>query len=174
MGSQDRKDFNGGARPEEGVSLEEKNGLHEKPPIEIQSEEQKGGPRDTSGAGLTEDKFSGTDLRDPYLRDANLTNEKGLLAEHLAGKDLCGARLPKDFKGFAEPLRFVEEASKNCRKILLIMLMVCAYSILTIVTTTDLRLISNQHSSPLPIMQSQIPIVVFYAVAPLLLLGLYV
>lgn len=108
------------------------------------------------------------------LQGADLSQEKNLLPEHLAGKNLSGARLPKEFNGFEEQLRSLEESSKNCRKILLILLLVCAYSILTIITTTDVELITNLHSSPLPIMQSQIKIGVFYLFAPFLLLTLYV
>ena len=53
------------------------------------------------------------------------------------------------------------------------MLAACVYSWLTIATTTDVRLLTNSVSSPLPIIQTEIPIVGFYWVAPLLLLSVY-
>ncbi len=49
----------------------------------------------------------------------------------------------------------------------------CLYCWLTIATTTDVNLITNRASSPLPIIQTAIPIVGFYVVAPLLVLCVY-
>jgi uncharacterized protein YjbI with pentapeptide repeats len=49
----------------------------------------------------------------------------------------------------------------------------CVYTWLTIATTTDVRLLANSATSPLPIIGGALPIVGFYWTAPLLLLGLY-
>jgi hypothetical protein len=46
------------------------------------------------------------------------------------------------------------------------------YSWLTIATTTDVRLVTNSASSPLPIIGTEIPVVGFYW-APALLLAMY-
>ncbi len=111
-------------------------------------------------------------LRDANLQDADLTKVKGLLAGQLAGANVSGAKLPGDIAKF-EGLAHVEETSKNARKIFLAMLLACVYSGLTIATTTDARLLTNSASSPLPIIQTEIPIAGFYWAAPVILLSLY-
>ena len=50
------------------------------------------------------------------------------------------------------------------------MLAACLYSWLTIGTTSDLNLVTNRATSALPIIQTSIPIVGFYFIAPVLLL----
>ena len=53
------------------------------------------------------------------------------------------------------------------------MLLGCVYSWLTIATTTDVKLLTNTASSPLPIIGTEIPIAWFYIAAPLVLIALY-
>lgn len=71
-------------------------------------------------------------------------------------------------------LKAVGDISESARKLFIAMLAACLYSWLTIATTTDVNLITNRASSPLPIIQTAIPVVGFYVVAPLLLLCVYV
>src|SRR5262249_31504841 len=49
----------------------------------------------------------------------------------------------------------------------------CVYCWLTIATTTDAHLLTNSASSPLPIVQTTMPIVYFFWIAPLILLCVY-
>jgi len=131
-----------------------------------------------NGANLSEANFEGAKLREAFfyaanLQDAELRKAKGLLAEQFSGANVCNAKLPEDIQRF-DVLGHVEEASKSARRILLTMLLGCAYSWLAIATTTDSRLLNNWASSPLPIIGSAIPIVPFYWAAPVLLLGIYV
>ena len=49
----------------------------------------------------------------------------------------------------------------------------CVYSWLTIATTTDVRLLTNTSSSPLPVIGTAVPIAGFYGAAPVLLLGVF-
>ncbi|NIM97722.1 MAG: hypothetical protein GTO24_06480 [candidate division Zixibacteria bacterium] len=86
---------------------------------------------------------------------------------------MSNAKLPEAIRDFRDGLEVVAEASKNSRKLFFGMLLGCAYALLTIATTTDVRLLTNSASSPLPIIGAQIPIVLFYIVAPFILLGLY-
>ena len=72
-----------------------------------------------------------------------------------------------------DSLENVNNISESARKLFLAVLAACLYSWLTIATTTDVNLITNRASSPLPIIQTSIPIVGFYWVAPLLLLCVY-
>ncbi len=130
------------------------------------------------GAYLEETTFleanlNGTILRDAYLQDANLIDVKGLQASQLAGANVSGAKLPADIAKF-EGLSQIEKISQCSKKLFLSFLLSCVYCWLTISTTTDVELITNSRSSSLPIIQTNIPIVGFYAAAPLILLSLYI
>ena len=127
---------------------------------------------DLGRANFQDASLDNATLRDADLQGADLTKVKGLLASQLASANVSGAKLPKDIAKF-EGLAHVEETSRNARKILLAMLLGCAYSWLTIATTTDARLLTNSASSPLPIIQTEIPIAGFYWAAPIILLSLY-
>ena len=135
---------------------------------------------DTNLAGwkLKGADLRGVSLRDADLREADLSDTKGLSVPQLAGAVLTGATLPKELSTENGQDRFnltnVEEASRNARKLFLSMLLVCAYTLLTAATTTDAALVTNSGTSPLPIIGSRIPIVGFYLVTPVLLLGFYV
>ena len=132
-----------------------------------------------SGADLwhvnfTDAHLSEAKLRETNLRAADLSSLGGALqTEQLAGSDLTGAKLPDQLKKLYDSLENVKGISESARKIFLAVLAACLYCWLTIATTTDVNLITNRASSPLPIIQTAIPIVGFYVVAPLLILCVY-
>jgi uncharacterized protein YjbI with pentapeptide repeats len=111
-------------------------------------------------------------LSDANLQYANLEGATGLLGNEFAQADVTGTKLPDEIKDFMA-LEAVKETSQNARKIFFAMLLGCVYSWLTIVTTTDVKLLTNTASSPLPIIGTEIPIAWFYIVAPLVLISLY-
>ncbi len=111
-------------------------------------------------------------LHTANLQDCILEGATGLKGTEFARADITGAKLPEDIRDF-KILKIVEETSKNARKIFLAMLLGCAYSWLTIFTTTDVNLLTNSSSSPLPIIRTAIPIAWFYLTAPILLVGFY-
>ncbi len=114
------------------------------------------------------------DLREAILHGCDLSGVKGgLRPQQLAGADLTGATLPQALADLFKELGAVGDISESARKLFVAMLAACLYSWLTIATTTDVNLITNRASSPLPIIQTSIPIVGFYVVAPLLLLCVY-
>ncbi|MFB3062010.1 MAG: pentapeptide repeat-containing protein [Candidatus Binatia bacterium] len=123
-------------------------------------------------ANLREAHLTKAILREANLQDTDFSDATGLLDSQLAGTNLSGARLPDSIAKF-EGLKQVEETSRNARKIFFIVLLGCAYSWLTIATTTDARLVTDSPSSPLPIIHTEIPIATFYWVAPVMLLTLY-
>jgi uncharacterized protein YjbI with pentapeptide repeats len=131
------------------------------------------------GADLQDVNFSGADLFQADLRESNLqgadlsTAKGGLLSRQLAGADLTGAKLPEPLGKLYDSLSSVKEISDSAQKLFLALLAGCLYSWLTIAQTTDVDLITNRASTPLPIIQAAIPIVGFYVVAPLILLCLY-
>ena len=135
---------------------------------------------DLTGADLRGTQLRGANFRGAFLRDAKLRKEnddfesaKGLQGQNLAGADVSLATLPEDIHKF-EALTVIEEASKNARKIFISVLIGCVYFWLTIATTTDARLLTNSSSSPLPIIQTAVPIAGFYWAAPFVLLCVFV
>jgi uncharacterized protein YjbI with pentapeptide repeats len=129
-------------------------------------------------ADLSNSNFQGATLLRTVLRGANLENvdftkATGLLPAQLAGTNLAGVRLPERFGDF-DALRVVEEESKNARTLFFGTLLACVYGWLTIASTTDVLLLTNSSSSPLPIIGASIPIVSFFVVGPLMLFLLYI
>ena len=122
---------------------------------------------------IGECNLTGASFQDADLRISDLSGTTGFQAGQLGGADLTGATLPEGSEGY-DDLTHVEEASRNARKLFLSMLLVCAYCLLTVATTRDAALVTNSGTSPLPIIQSQIPIVEFYMATPVLLLGFYI
>jgi len=129
---------------------------------------------DLRGAGFAQTNLAGASLREANLQGVDLSEaQRGLQTEQLAGADLTGATLPPELTKLYDSLENVNNISESARKLFLAVLAACLYSWLTIATTTDVNLITNRASSPLPIIQTSIPIVGFYWVAPLLLLCVY-
>ena len=134
---------------------------------------------DLTGANLQDTVLNGAyllgaTLREVNLRGADLSGIKGgIRIEQFAGADLTGAKLPEELKSFYDSLENAKGISESARKIFLAVLAACLYCWLTIATTTDVNLITNRNSSALPIIQTPIPIVGFYVVAPLLLVCVY-
>jgi uncharacterized protein YjbI with pentapeptide repeats len=133
---------------------------------------------DLSGAtfGIAD---SGANLYQAHLRESNLRScdlsgvKGGLQQQQLAGANLTGAILPAPLTRLFDNLDAVRDISESARKLFIAMLAGCLYSWLTIATTTDVNLITNRAFSTLPIIQTSIPVVGFYSVAPLLLLCVY-
>jgi uncharacterized protein YjbI with pentapeptide repeats len=112
------------------------------------------------------------ELANADLKGQDLTKFNGLLPEHLAGADLTGARLPDEIAKFPA-LGQVAAISSEARKIFIGLLAACVYSWLVIGTTKDDALIANTASSPLPIINTPIPIAGFYVIGGTLLAAVY-
>lgn len=130
------------------------------------------------GADLTEAKLHDaqllrTNLRNADLQDADLATAKCLMSSQLAGSNVSGAKLPESIGKF-EGLGQVKQLSESAKKLFISILLGCVYCWLTIAATTDARLLTNSSSSPLPIIQTPIPIAGFYGVMPFILLALFV
>jgi Pentapeptide repeats (8 copies) len=132
------------------------------------------GRADLSRAKLSGCMFTRANLRETTFHDTDLTAIAGSLdARQLGGADLTGAKLPEALKDLFKDLGTVKEISDNAQKLFIAMLAACLYSWLTVATTTDANLVTDRASSPLPIIQTSIPIEGFYIITPLLLLGVY-
>ena len=129
--------------------------------------------QDLRYAKLQECCLEATCLQGSKLNFADLSNVTQLLPEQLAGADLSGAKLPADIH-LIERLEHIEEVTVSGRKVFFIMLLAVAYTWLTIATTSDVDLLTNAATSPLPIILTELPVSGFYWAAPLILLGFYV
>src|SRR5262249_715901 len=128
---------------------------------------------DLREANLQQAALSGTTLFEADLAGADLSNARGLLAGQLGGTNTSGAKLPEEVSQFKE-LDTVGELSRTAGALFLSLLVACFYACLTITATVAVHLLTNSTASKLPIIQTEIPIVVFYTAAPLVLLALYV
>lgn len=122
---------------------------------------------DFSGSSLAATRF-----RNARLRDCNLADVSGLQSAQLAGTDLSGSKIPEKIDAW-EGLNQVAEISKHARAIFLAVVAGCVFSWLTLATTTDLGLIVNSATTPLPIIQTRVPIAGFFWAAPIILLAMY-
>lgn len=129
---------------------------------------------DLSRALLREADLRRANARDASFADADLSGCRGLLIGQLGGANLGGAILPPELK--FEGLSNVAEVSKGTQNLFTSLLLVCAYIWLTIASTIDAQLLNNAApvASRLPILGTDIPLIRFYAVAPLLLLCMYI
>lgn len=127
---------------------------------------------DLTDADLSHANLTRAKLREVCLQDADVMEVAGLCAEQLAGSDVSGAKLPPEIARF-EGLAYIKELSQQSRNVFLAMVASCLFSWLTLATTTDVMLLTNSASSALPIIQARVPIVWFYLVMPVILIGLY-
>jgi uncharacterized protein YjbI with pentapeptide repeats len=129
---------------------------------------------DLKGVNFTDTYLFAADLRETDLTGTDLRGAKaGLLPTQLGGANLTAATLPEPLAEYYQKLDSVSEISDSAKKLFLALLAACLYSWLTIGTTKDVDLITNRVSSPLPIIQTAIPIVGFYVVAPIILISIY-
>ena len=134
---------------------------------------------DFNGASLRAVNLHGCDLdnanlRNTDLRDADLLETRGLSGGQLGGADVSGAKLPEEITKF-EGLASVQESSKSASSLFTSTLLICAYTWLTILATKDAQLLNNTApaASRLPILGTDIPLIQFYLVCPLLLFCFY-
>jgi hypothetical protein len=102
----------------------------------------------------------------------DLTDIEGLLPADLARRDLTGVKLRAEIEKFPA-LEQVKAISGEARKIFIALLVACIYSWLVIGTTEDVALILNTASSPLPIINTAIPIAGFYIIGGSVLAAVY-
>ena len=90
------------------------------------------------------------DFSEAKLDHADLTRATGAQPDQFAYADLTAAKLPEELRNFQEPLRTLEEAARNCRKLFLSTLLACAYSVVAIFSKPDAGKLT------LPIIQTKV------------------
>lgn len=135
------------------------------------------------GADLSGASLRGIDLADADLHGCRLTRTdlsddgdddiaKTLLSgADFGGADLAGARLPA---GYAFPLLdSARDAAGDCGKVVVLLLAGLVHAGLTLAATADAQLLPTSSIFPLPVVQTPVPVRLFFALAPLLLALLF-
>jgi uncharacterized protein YjbI with pentapeptide repeats len=123
-----------------------------------------------SGAKLTNANLIGAQFAWAQLQHADFSGATGIVGTQFARADLTGATLPPSVKFGA--FDAANEIAQSTGKIFLTMLLVCVYSWLTINSTVDSKLLTDSSTSKLPILNVDIPIVNFYVLVPIALVGI--
>jgi uncharacterized protein YjbI with pentapeptide repeats len=130
------------------------------------------------GATLADAKLNQADLRQTMLLDADLSNADltdahGLAFYNLAAADLTGAILPSAIvpTTYLDSLKELYNSAKTTFNVLLV---ASGYSILTILITTDDRLLRNVSASPLPFIGTEAPVLWFYVLMPIVITTIYI
>ncbi len=119
-------------------------------------------------ADLRSADLFGADFSEAKLDHADLTRATGAQPDQFAYADLTAAKLPEVLRNFQEPLRTLEEAARNCRKLFLSTLLACAYSVVAIFSTP----VGNQLT--LPIIQTKVDFNDLLVAMPIVLLCVFV
>ena len=129
---------------------------------------------DLPGADFAGARMDGAVLREADLRDAKLGEAVGLSVEHLAGADLRSAVLPDGLKEFTQ-LEGVAQASQYHQSVYRLLLLLCGFAALTVMSVRDenIALHDTQSATPLPLLQTDVAPQVFAYVVPGLVLLLY-
>jgi uncharacterized protein YjbI with pentapeptide repeats len=106
------------------------------------------------------------------LRDADLSGARGLAADDLAGTDLTGVRLPEALADFRR-MAHLGETIGIARPIYLFVLLVTAFTVLTVFSTPDVALFTNASSAVMPNLSTAIPAASLFWIAPTVLVFLY-
>jgi len=86
---------------------------------------------------------------------------------------VAGAKLPEAIAEF-EGLKIIAKATSNAQKLFVAMLGACLYCFLTTGKTKDAALLTDSASSPLPVIPgTEVPVVGFYLLAPIVLIAQY-
>lgn len=116
--------------------------------------------------------LTGAKLRDSNLTAARMSDVKGLTSASLAGTNLTRAKLPPEIAAF-ELLDYVGEISKTARGTFLAMIGACFYCWLTI-ATASVRSGDQRSTVNLPIIDTPVPVLGFFLVAPVIILSTYI
>ncbi len=104
---------------------------------------------------------------------ADLSNVVDLMGGRLAGANLAGAKMPPQLKRFRE-LIHVDQTVAIARPLFLVMLLLCAYTVIAVFSTNDISIITNKPIQLFPDSALGIPVAGFIIIVPILLFGIYI
>ena len=122
-------------------------------------------------ANLARANLLGTQLQRADLREATLDDAAGIELSQLAGANLRGAILPVSISESAA-IQCVRQLSQRAAFMLMAILSLCMLACLRVVTATDAQIIKSSSALPLQHAGNALPMVAFFLIAPVLLLGL--
>lgn len=136
---------------------------------------------DLTVACLRGANLENADLQNATLVDADFSDfadgqssaiRTRLRGTNFGGADLEGAIMPP---GYSFPLiDAAKDASAECSKVFLLLLAALVHAALTLAATVDAMLLPESSTFPLPVVQTTMPVLLFYSIAPLLLLLVFV
>lgn len=145
---------------------------------------------DLSGADLSLADLRGACLVQASLQKANLLDARlqgaalqgalldgvtRLLPEQLAGANLSGASLPRQFDdSLLAQVKAAQAACQGARRFLTLMLLACLGGTLLVWKITDVQLLMNSPIFTIPFLTRALPSNAFLLMGPLVLLGLFV
>lgn len=127
---------------------------------------------DIRQADFTGADFAGATLFNATLKDCNFRTAVNLIPSQMAGADLSGAKLP-DHVDWAPTLSWVENLSKDARKLSVALLVACVFAWLMLFQVTDAQLILNNSSLSLPLVNSGVSVIGFFIGMSVLLACLF-
>jgi len=132
---------------------------------------------ETGGAEGRRADLGGFDLRGLTLAGADLTGAdlataRFLTAPQLAGTDLTGARVPETVARFPD-LERARGLATLARRLLVVLVLLCAYTVLVLATDTGRSLSGGLAALRLPLVEVVVPVFWFHLGAPLVILALY-
>jgi uncharacterized protein YjbI with pentapeptide repeats len=125
------------------------------------------------GATFTRCVFSRSTFRRASLRGAIFQQCTGLSGKEFAAANLEGAILPEIVAKF-QSLARIAEISKRANTILGTLIAGCLTSAIIISKATDLALLTNLGSLPLPVATTKVPTATFFVVMPCLLVAIWI
>jgi uncharacterized protein YjbI with pentapeptide repeats len=116
---------------------------------------------DIRQADFTGADFDGARLFNATLKDCDFTDAVNLIPSQMAGADLSGSTLPDHAKW--EPiLAWIENLSRDARKVSVYLLLACVFAWLMISQLTDAQLVLDNSTLTLPFINTGVKVVGFF------------
>jgi uncharacterized protein YjbI with pentapeptide repeats len=125
---------------------------------------------DLSGADLTAASVKDVDFNSARLREAKIAEVDGLSADSLGGADLSLTRPPDGIKDFAG-LKVVEDVSAYLQKLFTIILTICGFGVLTMLSFRDDQILEHHGSTTaqIPLVQAAVSPTMFAVLVPIVI-----
>jgi hypothetical protein len=120
------------------------------------------------GADLTGANLDRTSFHNAFMKDANLTGVKSLIAKELAGADVCCTMLPGPIAEFVQ-LENIAEASKNATVVFFSMLSACLYCLIALGNMMS----TTKDGIKLPVLDATIVMPAFHIIGSVVLISVF-
>ena len=123
-----------------------------------------------TGADLTEASVEDTDFESARMSKAKIAETRGLSADLIGGADLSSTDPPTGIKDFVG-LKTVEQVSSYLQGLFKIILTICAFGVLTMLSFRDEQILDHHGSTTaqLPLIQAAVSPAMFTALVPIVI-----